>query len=249
MQKKLTTLIVDDEIENINLINIYLKKYCKHINTTFTAQTVDDAVNTYLEHYPDILILDVELGGETNSFHILQRIPNANAEIIFITSHKQYAIEAINSVIPSAYLVKPINPSDFILAIEKAVKKIESKIIYEESDSETNENYLEYIAIPSSNKIDIIHPEDIVYVEADGRYTIFHLTNGNHKIASRNLGEYEKQLNPKSFFRIHHSYIVNLNMVVNINKSAGNYCELLNSKALPIAKRRQEKLHRFLKIK
>lgn len=249
MQKKLTALIVDDEIENINLINIYLKKYCKRIKETFVAQTVDDAVSKYLEHYPDILILDIELNEEANSFHILQKIPYTNAEIIFITSHKHYAIEAINSVIPSAYLVKPINPSDFILAIEKAVKNIETKRIFEESDSEINDKYLEFIAIPSTNKIDIIHPGDIVYIEADGRYTIFHLTNGNHKIASRNLGEYEKQLDPKQFFRIHHSYIVNLNMVVNINKSAGNYCELLNNKALPIAKRRQERLHRFLKIK
>lgn len=136
---------------------------------------------------------------------------------------------------------------ELIVALDKAVKSIKEKNELEKS--KTGKDCSDLIAIPYSNKIDIIHPEDIVYIEADGRYTIFHLTNGNHKIASRNLGEYEKLLNTKHFFRIHHSYIVNLNMVTNINKSSGNYCELLNNKALPIAKRRQEQLHRFLKIK
>jgi two-component system LytT family response regulator len=38
-------------------------------------------------------------------------------------------------------------------------------------------------------------------------------------------------------------------MVRNINISAGNYCEMMNDKMLPIAKRRKEKLQRFLKLK
>lgn len=244
-----TALIVDDEIENCNLLKLYLKKYCKSIETLYTAQDIDGAIEQYLEHYPDILILDIELENNTNSFQILEQIPNTNAEIIFVTSHKDYAIQAINAFSTAAYLVKPVKPTELIVAIDKAIKNIEIKQSSKITESTDSKLYLEFLAIPSSNKIDIIHPEDIVYIEADGRYTIFHLTSGNHKIASRNLGEYEKQLDPQQFFRIHHGYIVNLNMVTNINKSAGNYCELLNGKALPIAKRRQERLHRFLKIK
>ncbi len=244
-----SVLIVDDEIANSNLLKLYIKKHCKYVETLYSAQDIDSAIEQYLEHYPDILILDIELENNTNSFQILEQIPNTNAEVIFVTSHKNYAIQAINAVKPAAYLVKPIKPTDLIVAMDKVIKNIEEKLNSQAIHVANQEQYAEFVAIPSSNKIDIIHPEDIVYIEADGRYTIFHLTNGNHKIASRNLGEYEKQLDPQQFFRIHHGYIVNLNMVININKSAGNYCELLNGKALPIAKRRQEKLHRFLRIK
>ncbi|GAA4936157.1 LytTR family DNA-binding domain-containing protein [Algibacter agarivorans] len=244
-----TVLIVDDEIENIDLLKVYLKKHYKSLNTVYTAGNVNEAIDQYMEHYPDILILDIELDNNTTCFQILENIPNTTAQIIFVTSHKDYAIQVINSVKTAAYLVKPVKPTDLIIALDKAVSNIETNNALSNSNIDKQTHYLDYIAIPSSNKIDIIHPKDIVYLQAEGRYTIFHLTNGNHKIASRNLGEYEKQLDPKLFFRIHHSYIVNLNMVININKSAGNYCELLNSKALPIAKRRQEKLHKFLKIK
>ncbi|MBB3123355.1 two-component system LytT family response regulator [Mesoflavibacter sabulilitoris] len=244
-----TALIVDDEIENCDLLKLYIKKYCKSVETLYIAQDIESAIEQYLEHYPDILILDIELENNTNSFQILEQIPNTNVEIIFVTSHKDYAIQAINSVKTAAYLIKPIKPTELIIAIDKTIKNIEAKQNADAIKSTKQEQYSEFVAIPSSNKIDIIHPEDIVYIEADGRYTIFHLTSGSHKIASRNLGEYEKLLDPQLFFRIHHGYIVNLNMVININKSAGNYCELLNGKALPIAKRRQEKLHRFLRIK
>lgn len=247
--QKYTVLIVDDDLENANLLKIYLTKYARCIDNIYIASSANEAVESYLEHYQDILLLDIELENNTNSFQIIEALPNINAEIIFVTSHREYAIQAINNVKTAGYLLKPVKISELVVAIDKAVNNIKNKDIAQNSVSNTETHYPELVAIPSSNKIDLVHRDDIVYIEADGRYAIFHLTNGNHKIASRNLGEFEKQLDPKMFFRIHHSYLVNLSMVLNINKSAGNYCELLNGKALPIAKRRQEQLHRFLKIK
>ncbi len=247
--QKYSVLIVDDDQENANLLKIYLTKYTRCIDNIYMASSTNEAIESYLEHYQDILLLDIELENNTNSFQIIEAIPNTNAEIIFVTSHKQYAIQAINNVKTAAYLLKPIKIAELVAAIDKAVNNIKNKDIAVNALNSTEGHFPELVAIPSSNKIDLVQTEDIVYIEADGRYAIFHLTNGSHKIASRNIGVYEKQLDPRLFFRIHHSYLVNLSMVLNINKSAGNYCELLNGKALPIAKRRQEQLHRFLNIK
>lgn len=244
-----SVLIVDDESDNIELLKIYLKKYCKSVDTIYTETTVEGAIESYCEHYPDILLLDIELGNDVTSFNILEALPNLLAEIVFITSHTEYAIKAINKVKPAAYLIKPIKPTDLIMAMDKVVSAIFNKKSQSILKDQNANKYLNFVAIPSSNKIEVIHTEDIVYLQANGRYTTFFLLDGTQKVASRNLGEYEKQLDPNLFFRIHHSYIVNLNMVLNINKSAGNYCELSNKQSLPIAKRRQEQLHRFLKIK
>lgn len=244
-----SVLIVDDDPSNIELLKIYIKKYCKTIDTIYDQTTLEGAIECYAEHYPDILILDIDLGNGITSFNLFDALPNLSAQIVFTTSHSGYAIEAINKAKPAAYLIKPIRPIDLVHAIDKVTTIINEKNATLSLEGNKDNKYLNFIAIPSTNKIDIIHIDDIVYLQANGRYTTFFLLDGTQKIASRNLGEYEKQLDPKLFFRIHHSYVVNLSMVININKSAGNYCELSTKQSLPIAKRRQEQLHRFLKIK
>ena len=105
------------------------------------------------------------------------------------------------------------------------------------------------MAIPTSTSIEFIETNDIMYLEADGKYTVFYLENNSSKMVSKNIGEYEKHLPKDLFFRIHHKYIVNLNKIKVINKSDGNYCQLKDGKSLSIAKRRQDELRKFLNLK
>lgn len=118
---------------------------------------------------------------------------------------------------------------------------------------ESQENDLEkqkttIIAVSSSDHIALIVPDHILYLEADGNYTTFHLCNGTTIISSRNLGNYEKQLDSSVFFRIHSKYIVNIRRVKSICTSSGIYCEIENGKKLPVAKRRKVDLYRFLNL-
>ena len=94
-----------------------------------------------------------------------------------------------------------------------------------------------------------LNTSEILYLEADGKYTVFYMSDNTKKVVSKNIGEYEKTLPDSIFFRIHHKYIVNLKKVLKINRSDGNYCQLLNGKTLSIAKRRQEELRKFLNLK
>ncbi|MFT6065450.1 MAG: two-component system LytT family response regulator [Paraglaciecola sp.] len=109
-----------------------------------------------------------------------------------------------------------------------------------------NENL---IALPNIHSIEFVDTQDILYLEADGNYTIFHLVDNITKVVSKNIGGYEKVLPINFFFRIHHKYIINFNKVSLISKTDGYYCELNNGEALPVAKRRQEELRKFLKLK
>ena len=248
---KYTALLVDDDVQNIKLLKLLLNKFCKDVKIVSKKSNVEDAIEAYYTFKPDIIFLDIHLGDSNcSSFSILERINNIESEIIFVTSYDQFALKALNCN-ATAYILKPVTNNELINAVNKAIKNCDNKrILHSKKAETTNTNgFAKLIAIPSPNVIELIRTEDIVYLEADNRYTVFHMADGSVKIASKNLGKYEKILNPTLFFRIHHRYIINLNMTININKSAGNYCEMLNKKALPIARRKQDKLAQFLNLR
>ena len=109
-----------------------------------------------------------------------------------------------------------------------------------------NPEYKDVIFIHSADRIDFIKTATIVNCVADGRYTTFFTSDGKKYVASKNLGEYEKELDKKDFFRIHQSYIININFVVRINKKNGVFCELSNGMSLAISARKQAGFYEFM---
>ncbi|MCI2228277.1 LytTR family DNA-binding domain-containing protein [Polaribacter sp. MSW13] len=250
---KYKALIIDDDIESINLLNIYLKKYFPVINRVAQATNINDGIKAFTKTMPELLLLDIDLGNDT-IFSFIDSIGKIEGEIIFISSHQEFGVKAVNYNV-TGFIVKPININDLKKVINKAIFNLENKKTAVQKSTNQNAiikkvDYPAKIGIPYLNKIELIIVDTILYLEADGKYTIFHLEENKEKIASRNLGEYQKILDPKVFFRVHHRYLVNINMVTNIHKTNGtNYCELKNGKKIPIAKRRQDLLNIFLRIK
>lgn len=241
-------IIIDDDLENINILKIYLNKFCPEINVVGEATNVNDGLAIYTNTQPDILLLDIELGNDT-IFSFIDAINNIKGEIIFISSHPEFGVKAVNYNV-TGFIVKPINPINLKKIITKAIFNIEKNKKNNALNKNNNKTCFPLkIAIPSTSKIELIDLENISYLEADGKYTVFHLKDNSKKIASRNLGEYEKIIDTNIFFRIHHRYLVNINSVTNVHKTDGYYCQLINNKNLPIAKRRQEAFHKFLRLK
>lgn len=241
--EKYSTLILDDDIDNLQILKTHLQMHCPFIEVVAEAINVREGLRAYAATKPQILLLDINLGKE-DVFSFIDSIGKTNSEIIFISSHTEYGVKAVNYNV-TGFIVKPIDVYRLKSLINKAIFNLEQRF----TEDKIDEGFPSNIAIPSMQNIELVAKDSIAYLEADGKYTNFFLMDGTHKIASRNLGEYEKILNPKQFFRIHHRYLVNTNKIANIHKTDGGYCELNYGKILPIAKRRQNLLHRFLKLK
>ncbi|RMB60942.1 DNA-binding response regulator [Dokdonia sinensis] len=251
---KLSAVLVDDEPNNIELLSHFLKKYCPRVEVIGQADTKEDAIAIIPQLEPDLLFMDIVL-DEGTGFDVLESIDTTNMQIIFVTAFDEFAIKAFkyNAV---DFVLKPVEIEALILAVNHAAERVENNQFIEEKrlsalvEAMTTEKLnQDFIAIPTVNKIEFIKTNTITYCRSDGKYTEFHLKDKRKVVSSKNLGEYEQLLDDKVFFRIHNSYIVNLNYVQNINKSAGNYVELGDHISLPIAKRRQESLARFLRLK
>lgn len=251
---KITSMLIDDESKNNELLSIYLKKYCPSIQIVSIATSVPDAIQKLNALKPKVIFLDIIMGDGTG-FDVLDAITYSDYLIVFITAYQEYAISAFkfNAV---DFILKPIDPKDLLVTFKRIedcfknnnfttpsqIKSVKSSIGSKTTD-------YNFIAIPSTKKIDFVRIDDILYLESDGRYTTIHLVDKSTLFVSKNIGEYEKLLSTSYFFRIHKKYLINLKYIININNSDGSNCELVGKLMLPVAKRRKEDLVSFLNIR
>jgi DNA-binding LytR/AlgR family response regulator len=83
--------------------------------------------------------------------------------------------------------------------------------------------------------------EEIVMIEGDGNYTLFYCTNGRRIMVSKTLRDYEKLLGEKhTFFRVHKSYLINLQHVVRYDVKGEDSVWMKNGKIVGVARRRKQ---------
>ncbi|MDB9885979.1 LytTR family DNA-binding domain-containing protein [Flavobacteriaceae bacterium] len=250
--KMFKTVLVEDEKNNLDLLNHFIKKYCKNIDVIASCSTYDQALSVLKAEEPDLVFLDIVLDRDT-SFDLLQELGNPDFQIIFTTAYDEYAIRAFkyNTI---DYLLKPIIIEELVAAVNKVAEKInENKTLDMGSIKNISQSFntnhpANFIMISGMDRIDFIHPDEVVYLKSTGRYTEFYLKDKKRKItSSKPIGEYENILDQDVFYRIHNSFLINLAQLININKRAGNYCEMSNGDSLPLSRRRYEGLMGYMR--
>jgi two-component system LytT family response regulator len=242
------TIVVEDELNNLNLLSHFLKKYCPEVDLVASCQTKDEGVELFNQLNPDLLFLDIVL-EENTAFELLEEIEHKDVNVIFVTAFDEYALKAFRYHAVD-YLLKPLQIDELVDAV-KRVKEQDPKSNFLNGDPKALSESLKsmgnkYVIVSNIDKVNFVKNEEILYCKSSGRYTEFFLTGGRKLLASKSLGEYESLLNPRFFFRIHKSYIVNLDKISNINKKAGNYYELKDGSYLPISRRRMESLIQYI---
>lgn len=245
----LKALLVDDNPFDREILESFLKKYCfVDIAIAGQAGTTDEAYKLILECRPDIVFLDVELGTESG-FELLQRFPEFFFKVIFVTAYEKYAIRAIkfNAL---DFILKPVDIADLVLAVAKV--KSAAKISMEEELRNILHNLAHphekanRIAVPVLTGYKMIPVEDIMYCEASKEYTYIYCLNGESICSSVNLGEYEDLLTEYSFFRVHHSYLVNRDHVKQYIKGEGGELIINKETVIPVSRRKKAEMLEWL---
>ena len=87
--------------------------------------------------------------------------------------------------------------------------------------------------------------DDILYCKADSNYTEVHLINDQKEMLSKKLKDLEAQTS-KSFFRVHNSYLVNINYIKEFVKNEGLYLVLENGNTIPVSRSKKTELQQLL---
>lgn len=227
MNHKIKAIIVDDEMHaRAALRGIIEENFSNSIQIVDEAKDLPGAVKIINKEKPDLVFLDVEMPGHSG----LELLDFFNEDeiwfdIIFVTAYQQYAINAFK-LSAVDYLLKPVKIQD----VENSIRLLERKHL-RISDEEKNlskslhvlkNNMLgssfSKIVLPTSDGLMVENLSDIIYIKADGSYVNFIFEKKNKIMLAKKLMDYDYLENGFGFFRIHRSYIVNINHIKKILK-------------------------------
>lgn len=238
------TLIIDDEYNASEFLEKLLKRYFPNkFHICKTCESVDEAVEAIEEFQPYLVFLDIQMPNK-NGFELFKEIKEINFEVIFTTAHSEFAIEAIKRSALD-YLLKPINYIDLLGAItrfdEKSKKHIQQNqlsILIENMDA--GDSAHKKIAIATETGFEFLKFNSIIYLEAQSNYTKFYLTDNSNIITAKTLKHFEEILPEDLFFRIHKTYLVNMNFIKRFSKVDEFTVELITGQKLPVSHRKKD---------
>ena len=239
-------IIIDDELDCIQSLENELTYHCKEVDILGRYSNPKEGIKGIHQHKPDVVFLDIEM-PVINGFELLELIPNINFDVIFTTAYDNFALRAFK-VCAVDYLLKPVDPDELKTAVSKLQKRPEGfdakghfNFLLQHLE-EAEQNNVKRIAVPTFEGLDFIQLQDILYCESDGAYSIIHFISGSKSVISKSLKYLEDILAHYRFFRVHKSYIVNLDYVIKYSRGPGGTLKLTNGQEIRVARSKKDEL-------
>ena len=245
----LRALVIDDEeLARKNLI-MMLENYCPEIDVIGEAENREDAKVLIQSTNPDVVFLDIRMPSGAEGFQLLEEVNQRNFLVVFVTAFKDYAIKAFQAN-AAHYILKPIDEEELRVAVDKLLATKETfaqnpgnydtyfTTLQNLADRLLKNKESSRIAISHTKGVKIIDESDISYLEASGNCTMLYFRDETRYLDTRTLKVYEQILNDSKFYRIHKSYIVNMNEIKEYLSEDGHLLVLKSGIQLPVARNR-----------
>jgi len=189
----------------------------------------------------DILFIDINLNDmEGTALAVAARKILPEVKIVFATAYSQFAVKAFELEVNN-YILKPFDPERVRIVLKKCGETCKESLPAIQTAGK--------LVINNNRKIVILTIADIVYLETDGRGCALHTVKDTFT-DNRLLGEFEKQLAASGFFRLHKSFLVNLDYISEIfpwNKnSLAVKMQGFEEIILPVGRERVKQLRRLM---
>ena len=245
---KIRTLIIDDEPDSKIVLEIMLKETCANVEIVGTCASANEAIEEIQRLKPDLILLDIEMPRK-DGFEVIKSFENPTFKVIIISGYEQYALKAIK-LAAIDYVLKPFDISELESAIHKveaALDLSDQRVKHLKSYLESSEKAQNKLIIPTLKGFHTIEFDNIVSIEAQaGNYALFQFMDQSHDLVTKPLSYFEEMLPAEQFFRIHRSYVVNLNKVSAYDSKKGIVL-LQNGQELEVAVRRRGGFQRSIK--
>ncbi|WP_026952398.1 LytR/AlgR family response regulator transcription factor [Algoriphagus mannitolivorans] len=198
--------LVDDEPKSILSLEWEIQRTVKEVEIVGKFREAEEAIHKLPELNVDCVFLDISM-PKMDGFRFLEYFPNRDFEVVFVTAYAEHAIQAIRER-AFDYLLKPVENAD----LERVLERISTKKNQKESRK---------ISINRDDQLILIDPEEVLYCESEGSYSQVTTLKDGKILVSKRLKLLEDVFSGLAFFRIHHSFLINLKWVKAYEKSTG----------------------------
>lgn len=253
MAKTIRTIVIDDEAKGRSSLIKLLALVCPNVQVVADFGDPEEVLRSISTIEFDLLLLDINMPGK-NGFELLDALKPFTFQVIFITAHSEYAVQAFKYSAVD-YLLKPVDPDELVLAINKIAGQITEHIRHDktaqvdmllEQMSSASKNELRKIVLSSQEGLSLEPIDSILYCESQGSYSLFHFQEKRSMLVSRPLGDFEELLTPYNFFRIHRQYLINMRHIQKVLRTDGGYVLLANGAKLEISRRNRDSFYAML---
>lgn len=225
---KLNCILVDDSsVQRLAVSKLIGNNPSLHLVGEYNNAI--EAKNALKSHEVDLIFLDIEM-PVVNGFDLLESLDDNAPQIILITGKVEYALKAFDYNVTD-YLHKPITKDRFDAAVKRANQ------IFELKNNKVSKDDEDYIFVKSNLKKRKVYLNTIKWIEALGDY-IKIITDESNIIVLSTMKSFEDELPENRFFRIHKSYIINLEKV---EKFTSKVVEIEGSQ-LPLSRNKKANL-------
>jgi len=227
--KPFTAMIIDDEQDSIDILTLLLQDN-PGIYIAGSFRDPEDGIAAIAANIPDILFLDIEM-PVMDGFAVVKEIRRREIfpVIVFITAFNKYAIEAIRHA-AFDFLVKPVNPAELKNCLARCSDRKPHPDIRRQMDDLLQTLRHPKLCFNTRTGNIFIDPNEIVWLEADGNYTDFILSNHCRRTVTQNISAIEPLLGNNDFQRISRSAIINRKFLHEINRKEKKCILIANGK-------------------
>lgn len=222
-------LLIDDEPIARARLRQLLAPYKEELILIGEASNGEEGAELIDALLPDVVFLDIDM-PVLNGFELLAKIKH-NPAVVFATAYDQFAIKAFeeNSI---DYLLKPIEETRLARTLEKLRNKTLRVDIatIERLAPLVPKTLPKTLTVKLGDRILLLHPEDILYLEAEDKYVFLSTRDGQRHITDQSLTALLDRL-PDNFLRIHRALIINCAYIEEIRKGFnGSFTFILKAK-------------------
>ena len=246
----INAVLIDDEKNNLDNLDRLLQLYCPEVTVIGTALNATEGRELITSQHPDLVFLDIQMPG-TSGLELLQQLTEPDFQVIFVTAHDQYGIQAVKFAAVD-YLLKPIDITELQTAVRKAADRItkhnntgQLQLLLQLLERQQHKDE-HRIALTTLKETRFLLTRQIVRCESDNNYCHFFLDSGEKLLVSKPIYEYEPLLRDYGFIRCHQSHLVNKRFVKSWVREDGGFLLLENGSSVPVSRNKKEAVLRAL---